>query len=102
MLVILGLVLVAFDQVPTPTYLFTQLAWLIAALVVVVASSLLAGWITRIPSGRERLRQVLETRMLAIERVSSSGALSQRRIRIWPAPRVNGPSFRKLLSVRFS
>jgi multidrug resistance protein MdtO len=66
-LVILGLVLVAFDEVPTPTYLFTQLAWLIAALAVVIASSLLAGWITRIPSGRERLRQVLETRMLATE-----------------------------------
>ena len=67
-LVILGLVLVAFDEVPTPTYLFTQLAWLIAALAVVIASSLLAGWISRIPSGRERLRQVLETRMLATER----------------------------------
>ena len=67
-LVILGLVLVAFDQVPTPTYLFTQLAWLIAALGVVIASNLLAGWVTRIPSGRERLRQVLETRMLATER----------------------------------
>ena len=67
-LVILGLVLVAFDQVPTPTYLFTQLAWLIAALGLVIASNLLAGWVTRIPSGRERLRQVLETRMLATER----------------------------------
>ncbi|MDG2335241.1 MAG: FUSC family protein [Myxococcota bacterium] len=68
LLVILGLVLVAFDQVPTPTYLFTQLAWLIAALAVVIASSLVAGWVTRIPSGRERLEQVLETRMLATER----------------------------------
>lgn len=67
-LVILGLVLVASDKVPTPTYLFTQLAWLIAALGVVIAAILLGGWLTRIPSGRERLRQVLSARMTATER----------------------------------
>ena len=67
-LVILGLVLVAFDKVPTPTYLFTQLAWLIAALGVVIAACLLGGWLTRIPSGRERLWQVLSSRMTATER----------------------------------
>ena len=67
-LVILGLVMVGFDRVPTPTYLFTQLAWLIAALGVVIAGSLLGGWLTGIPTGRARLRQVLRARMTATER----------------------------------
>jgi multidrug resistance protein MdtO len=85
-LVILGLVMVAFDQVPTPTYLFTQLAWLIAALAVVIASSLLGGWLVRIPSGRERLRQVLQVRMTAIERCLRNQHGSNMRKRLRPLP----------------
>ncbi|MDG2304454.1 MAG: FUSC family protein [Candidatus Binatia bacterium] len=85
-LVILGLALVAFDKVPTPTYLFTQLAWLVAVLGLVIAGSLLGGWVTRIPSGRERLRHVLVTRMMATEQTLRVSLNPQAGLRLAPLP----------------
>jgi len=85
-LVILGLVMVAFDQVPTPTYLFTQLAWLIAALGVVIAATLLGGWLARIPTGRARLRQVLQGRMTTTERSIRRSPAANARLPLAPLP----------------
>ncbi len=64
-LVILTLFMGAFDQVPTATYLFTQLAWLWAALLLVVAVTLLAQWLCGIPTSTELVRSRLSARMAA-------------------------------------
>lgn len=85
-LVVLGLVLVAFDKVPTSTYLFTQLAWLIAALGLVIAATLLGGWLTGIPTGRDRLRQSLANRMRATEQALRAPPAPNAKLRLTLLP----------------
>ncbi len=64
-LVVLTLFMGAFDQVPSATYLFTQLAWLWAVLLLVVAVTLLSQWLCGIPTATELVRMRLNARMAA-------------------------------------
>lgn len=73
-LVVIALFAFAFDKVPNPNAVVSQVGWLWAILGLIIAATFLTQWLFGAPTGIELLRRQFRELLIAVERASLRGA----------------------------